>query len=442
MQDIIRLAIREAEAQGADDCEAYIAITNESEVFIENNDLKQAKSQQAAALGVRVLVGGALGFYAVNSLERDKVRNAAAMATKMAKVSPEDRFNSLPAKSKVPAVWGIYDKRAEGFDAGDAARMATEMLGRAKSHDSRVSIDSGGFTAVLMTHWLGNSNGISLRERISAFSWSIMGMAIDGQDVSSFDFQSGGSHSVKGIDVLSCADEFASTVVNSLGARKIESFKGEMLLTPAAAIELVEEVIAHSINSDSVQKKSSQFAGKLGKRVSSPILTIEDDATNPAGLGAASFDREGVAHRRNVAIERGVLKKFLYNTYTAKKDGSRSTGNAGGSANSPPSVSATNFIVSPGRQTLDDLVSEVKQGVMLSRFSGNVNPVNGDFSGVVKGGRAIKDGELGHALKEVMVAGNVFDCLKNLTGLSRERKVIQSSILPYMRFSGVSFTGG
>ena len=442
MQDIIRLAIREAEAQGADDCEAYIAITNESEVFIENNDLKQAKSQQAAALGVRVLVGGALGFYAVNSLERDKVRNAAAMATKIAKVSPEDRFNSLPAKSKVPAVRCIYDKRAEGFDAGDAARMATEMLGRAKSHDSRVSIDSGGFTAVLMTHWLGNSNGISLKERISAFSWSIMGMAIDGQDVSSFDIQSGGSHTVKGIDVLSCADEFASTVVNSLGARKIESFKGEMLLTPAAAIELVEEVIAHSINSDSVQKKSSQFAGKLGKRVSSPILTIEDDATNPAGLGAASFDREGVAHRRNVAIERGVLKKFLYNTYTAKKDGSRSTGNAGGSANSPPSVSATNFIVSPGRQTLDDLVSEVKQGVMLSRFSGNVNPVNGDFSGVVKGGRAIKDGELGHAVKEVMVAGNVFDCLKNLTGLSRERKVIQSSILPYMRFSGVSFTGG
>lgn len=442
MQDIIRLAIRDAEAQGASDCEAYIALTKESEVFIENNDLKQAKSQQAAALGVRVLVDGALGFYAVNSLERDRVRHAATMATKIARVSPKDRLNSLPTKSKVSQVKGIYDKSAEGFEAQDAGRMAAEMLAQAKSHDKRVSVDSGGFTALLMTHWLGNSNGISLKERISAFSWSIMGMAIDGQDVSSFDVQSGGSHSVKGIDVISCAGEFASTIINSLGARRIESFKGEMLLTPAAAIELVEEVVAHSVNSDSVQKKSSQFAGKLGRRVASTALTVEDDATNPEGLGAASFDREGVAHRKNAVIEKGVLKKFLYNTYTAKKDGTRSTGNAGGSANSPPSVSGTNFVISPGRQSIDELASEVKQGMMLSRFSGNVNPVNGDFSGVVKGGRIIKNGELGHAVKEVMVAGNVFDCLKNLTGLSRERKVIYSSILPYMRFCGVSFTGG
>lgn len=442
MEDIIRLAIREAEAQGADDCEAYIAFTKESEVFIENNDLKQVKSQQAASMGVRVLADGALGFYAVNNLDKEKVRHAATMAAKIAKVSPKDRFNSLPKKSKVAPLRGIYDKNAEGFEARDAAKLAVEMLARAKSHDNRVSVDSGNFTAAVMTHWLGNSNGISLKERISAFSWSIMGMAIDGQDVSSFDVQSGSSHSAKKIDVLSAADEFSATIVNSLGARKIGSFRGEMLLTPAAAIELVEDVIAHSVNSDSVQKKSSQFAGKLYKKVASPALTVEDDATNAAGLGAASFDREGVAHRKNTLIEKGVLKKFLYNTYTAKKAGVKSTGNASGSANSPPSISTTNFVVSPGKQTLDDLVSGTKQGVMLSRFSGNVNPVNGDFSGVVKGGRIIKDGELGHAVKEVMVAGNVFDCLKNLTGLSRERKVLHSSILPYMRFSGVSFTGG
>jgi PmbA protein len=105
-------------------------------------------------------------------------------------------------------------------------------------------------------------------------------------------------------------------------------------------------------------------------------------------------------------------------------------------------VAATNFIVAPGKQNFDSLVSEIEQGIMISRFSGNVNPVNGDFSGVVKGGRIIKNGELGHAVKEVMVAGNVFKCIKNLTGLSKERKVIHSSILPYMRFGGVSFTGG
>ena len=444
MQDIIRLAINEAQRQGAGDCEAYISTAKESEVFIENNDLKQAKSQDSAAIGVRVLVNGALGFYAVNSVAPDKVKHAAEMAVKMARVSPRDKFNSLPAagKAKISPVRGIYDKKAEGFEAGDAAKLAAEMLREAKC-DSRVSVDSGNFTAALVRHWLGNSGGIMLSEKLSAFSWSVMGMAIDGDDVSSFDVQSGSSHSVKGVDVLSAAKEFTHTVVNSLGARKLDNnFVGEMLLTPAAAIELVEEAVEHSINSDSVQKKSSHFAGKLGRRVASPLLSIEDDATNPDGLAASSFDREGVAHKKNVVIEKGVLKKFLYNTYTAKKAGVRSTGNASGSPTSPPSVAATNFIVAPGRQNLDSLVSEIKQGVMISRFSGNVNPVNGDFSGVVKGGRLIRNGELGRAVKEVMVAGNVFDCLKNLTGLSRERRVIHSSILPYMRFGGVSFTGG
>lgn len=442
MESILRLALAEAEAHGASDAEAYIASTKESEVFIENNDVKQAKTQKAGALGVRVFLNGALGYYAVNSLEPEKVRSAVYQAVKIAKVSQRDKLNSLPARSRVGRVKGVYDNSSESFEARDAARLAVQMLKTAKSYDRRVSVDSGNFAATTMTHWLANTNGVSLEEKLSVFSWSLMGMAIDGQDVSSFDVQSGGTHRVKGIDVETTALEFARTVAGSLGAKKTESFKGEMLLTPAAAIEMIEEVVAHSINSDAVQKKASQFAGKIGKKVAARMLTIDDDATNVQGLGASSFDREGVPHKKNTVIENGVLKKFLYNTYTAKKAGTRSTGNASGSTSSPPSVSTTNFVVRPGRSSLDGLVSEMKQGMMISRFSGNVNPVNGDFSGVVKGGRLVQGGELGHAVKEVMVAGNVFDCLKNLTGLSKERKVIGASIIPYMRFGGVSFTAG
>jgi PmbA protein len=442
LQDLLRYAIREAEALGASDAEAYAAASSESEVFIENNDIKQAKSQKASSIGIRVLLGGSAGFYSINSLTKDKIKDAVSMAVKIARASPKDRHNALPGRSKARALAGIYDKKAESFEASDAALLAAEMLGAAKSYDRRVSVDSGNFNAGVATHLLANSHGTELKERASVFSWSIMGMAIDGSDISSFDFQLGGSHSVRGIDVRAAATEFAETVVNSLGPRRIKSFKGEMLLTPAATNEMVQEVISHSINSDAVQKKSSHFAGKMGRRVSSDLLTVEDDATNTEGLGASSFDREGVPHRRNVVIEKGVLKRFLYNTYTAKKDEVRSTGNASGSTTSPPSVSTTNFVIRPGRSSLDTLVSEMKNGIIISRFSGNVNPVNGDFSGVVKGGRLVKNGTIEHAVKEVMVAGNVFEALRRLDGVSRERKVIYDSILPYMRFDGISFTAG
>ena len=442
MLDVLRYAIKEAEAQGADDAEAYAAVSAESEVSIENNDLKQAKSQAISSIGIRVLLNGSLGFYSVNRLSKDDLKGAVSMAIKVARVSPKDRYNSLPSRSKVRLLKGIYDRKAESFEASDAAGLAAEMLQAAKSYDSRVSVDSGNLASAVATHALANSNGTELKERISTFSWSIMGMAIEDSDVSSFDFQSGGSHFVKDIDARRASVEFAETVVNSLGPQRITSFRGEMLLTPSAVNELVEEVISYSINSDRVQKKSSQFAGKLGKKVSSELLAVEDDATNTEGLGAASFDREGVPHRRNVVIEKGVLKKFLYNTYTARKDGVRSTGNASGSTSSPPSVSATNFIIQPGRSSLDALVSEMENGIIISRFSGNVNPVNGDFSGVVKGGRLVKNGEIKHAVKEVMMAGNVFDALRHLTGVSREQKAIFDSILPYMRFNNVSFTAG
>ena len=443
--DLLQYAVKQAESLGARDAEAYGAINNESEVFIENNDVKQAKSQRTSSIGIRVVLNGSIGFYSTNNLAKSKIREAAAMAIRVAHASPKDTHNVLPSKSKSKSksLRGIYDRNADSFQTLDAVRRADEMLKSAKSYDSRVSVDSGNFSAEVTTHALANSNGIERREKASIFSWSIMGMAIKDSEISSFDYQVGGSHYIKDIDVCNTATEFAQTVVNSLGTRKIEeSFKGEMLLTPMAANEMIEEVIAHAINSDAVQKKSSHFAGKIGKEVASDLLTVEDDATNVEGLNASSFDREGVFHRRNVVIEKGILKKFLYNTHTARKDGVRSTGNAGGSTSSPPTVSTTNFLVKPMRSSVDTLVSEIDKGIIISRFSGNVNPVNGDFSGVVKGGRLVMNGTIRHAVREVMVAGNVFEALRRLNGISSERKTIYGSILPFMRFDGISFTTG
>lgn len=443
--DLLQYAVKQAETLGASDAEAYGAINNESEVFIENNDVKQAKSQRTSSIGLRVVLNGSIGFYSTNDLAKSRIRDAAAMAIKVAHASPKDRHNVLPgrSKSKSKSLRGLYDRNADSFQTLDAARMAAEMLKSAKSYDSRVSVDSGNFSAQVATHALANSNGIELKEKASVFSWSIMGMAIEDTEISSFDYQVGGSHYIKDIDVCNTATEFAQIVVKSLGTRKIEeSFKGEMLLTPMAANEMIEEVVAHAINSDAVQKKSSHFAGKIGKQVASDLLTVEDDATNVEGLNASCFDREGVFHRRNVVIEKGILKKFLYNTHTASKDGVRSTGNAGGSTSSPPTVSTTNFLVKPMRSSVDKLVSEIDKGIIISRFSGNVNPVNGDFSGVVKGGRLVMNGTIKHAVKEVMVAGNIFEALRRLNGISRERKAIYGSILPYMRFDGISFTTG
>ena len=442
MEDICSFVLKEAEKRGADYCEAYGVSNKESEVFIENNDVKQSKSHKTDGLGIRVFVNGSLGFSSTNILEKEHIRNAVTQAIKLARVSPSDKFNSMPYSRTVKLLNGIYDRKSESFIASDAVKMAVDMLDAAKSYDKRVSVDSGNFTSSVMTHALLNSNGIRTKETISAFSWSIMGMAIDGDEVSNFDFQFGGTHNVKDIDVYSTSREFSKSVIDSLGSKKIESFKGEMLLTPSAVTELIQDVLAYSINSQTIQKEASKFEGQLGKSVSSDLLTVIDDATDINGLGASSFDREGVPHQCNIIIEKGILKKFLYNTYTANKGDTKSTGNAGGSPKTPPMVSTTNVIIKAGKTRADNLISEMDKGIIINRFSGNVNPVNGDFSGVVKGGQYIEKGNIEYAVKELMVAGNVFDALNDLTGISKEQKVLSDSILPYMRFNNVSFTAG
>ena len=442
MEDICNFVLREAEKNGAHYCEAYGVSNKESEVFIENNDLKQSKSHRTGGLGIRVFINGSLGFSSTNILEREHISNAVTQAIKLARVSPSDKYNSMPFSRTVKLLNGIYDRNSESFNAPDTVKMAVDMLDAAKSYDNRISVDSGNFTSSVMTHALLNSNGVRTKETISAFSWSIMGMAIDGSEVSNFDFQFGGTHNVKDIDVRTTSREFGKSVVNSLGSKKIESFKGEMLLTPSAVTELILDVIAYSINSQTVQKEASKFKGQLGKRISSDLLTLIDDATNVNGLGASSFDREGMPHKCNLIIEKGILKKFLYNTYTANKDHTESTSNAGGSPKSPPIVSTTNVIIKAGKSRAENLISEMDKGIIINRFSGNVNPVNGDFSGVVKGGQYIKKGNIEYAVKEVMVAGNVFDALNDLNGISKEQKILSDSILPYMRFENVSFTAG
>src|SRR5215208_7046754 len=439
MEDICSFVLKEAEKRGADYCEAYGASNKESEVFIENNDLKQSKSHKTDGLGIRVFVNGSLGFSSTNILEKEHIGDAVTKAIKLARVSPSDKFNSMPYSRTVKLLNGIYDKKSESFTASDTVKLAADMLDAAKSYDKRVSVDSGNFTSSVMTHALLNSNGIRTKETISAFSWSIMGMAIEGNEVSNFDFQFGGTHNVKDIDVYSTSREFSKSVIDSLGSKKIESFKGEMLLTPSAVTELIQDVLAYSINSQTVQKEASKFKGQLGKTVSSDLLTLIDDATNVNGLGASSFDREGMPHKCNLIIEKGILKKFLYNTYTANKDHTESTSNAGGSPKSPPIVSTTNVIIKAGKSRAENLISEMDKGIIINRFSGNVN---GDFSGVVKGGQYIKKGNIEYAVKEVMVAGNVFDALNDLNGISKEQKILSDSILPYMRFENVSFTAG
>ena len=444
MRDLLsvcNLAVEMGAQLGADEVEAFAVSSVSRTVALERNDVKIGKSQTLSGIGIRVFVNGGLGFASVNDLSKDEVGEAAKRAVSLAKQAPSDPYNQLPERKELKRVDGLYDPSSEEFETADALELATRMLRAAKDYDTRVTVDSGMFIADVGEAAVANSNGVEASEKSSSYICYILGMAIDGGDVSNFDFQFDGSHFLRDLDVEAVAEKLAERVIRSLGAKKTESFKGVAILSPIAVYDLIIPVVISAVNSNNVQKGTSRWERKLDELVASEIVTIIDDGTKERQLGSSMFDREGMPHRPVKIVERGLLRSYLYNTYTAGKEGKDSTGHASGDIGGPPGIGTTNIEVLPGSKPHEDLISEVDRGIYVTRLSAFPDPVTGDFSGLVKGGFLIEKGDLVHPVSETMLAGNVFDLLLQTTNVSKDRERIMCTLLPHFEADGLSITG-
>ncbi len=142
-------------------------------------------------------------------------------------------------------------------------------------------------------------------------------------------------------------------------------------------------------------------------------------------------------------VSEGTLNHYLYNCYAARKDGIASNGRASGSDHTVPGISTTNFVVASGKRSVHDMIAGCsKGGLLVNRFSGNVDSVSGDFSGVVKGGHYIEAGKTVCPVKEVMISGgNIYELLKQVVDVSREYVDVGGSRMPYIQIEGCSITG-
>ncbi|MFH1501540.1 MAG: TldD/PmbA family protein [Candidatus Eisenbacteria bacterium] len=435
-------AVQAALDAGADEAEAFAVRGDRVDVQLSKNDIQIAKSIKSDGLGLRVFRGGGAGFAFANTFEEDAVRESVERALGIAGAAPPDEHNGLPDPTPLTQRDGILDPAASSFGVGEAVERALDMLRAARGSDPRVTVDAGELSGRRGEKAVVSSRGVRASEEGSAFYCLILGMARDGDRVSSFDFQFDSSRSAAGIDPVAVARRFADNVVGTLGAVKGESFEGPVILAPKAATDIVSYPVAVAVKASSVQKEISKFAGKLGRRVGSELLTVVDDSSLGDGLATTSFDREGLSPQVLPILERGVLRNYLYDGYTARKEGRLSTGHAGGGASDVPSVACTNVVWSPGGTSLDDMVAGVDRGVLVSRFSGNVDPVSGDFSGSVKGGHMIRAGRLAEPLCGTMIAGNTFELLDGVSAVSVERERLFDETMPYLRLDRVSVSSG
>jgi PmbA protein len=210
---------------------------------------------------------------------------------------------------------------------------------------------------------------------------------------------------------------------------------------------LLSYTLVNAVKADYVQREQSALKGKIGEKVASENVSIYDDGILEGGFRTWGFDDEGVDRRKTVVIEKGVLKNFLYDNYTAGKDEVESTGNAYRGGNAPyvetPSIEATNFQFTPGNKSTDELISEIDSGLIVYFLQGahSSNPVSGEFSVVAVPSWKIEKGEIKNAVKGAMLSGTVFDVLRNVSALANNQRQVGALVAPWISVENVKVIG-
>ena len=213
-----------------------------------------------------------------------------------------------------------------------------------------------------------------------------------------------------------------------LGAQSIQSQNIPVILDPKISINFLS-VISSMFNADAVQKNKSKLIGKLNNKIASDKVTIIDDSTIDMQLGSFHFDGEGTISQKNILIEKGLLKNYLYNDYTARKDKTRSTGNANrASFKTIPDIFPTNFYLLPGEKTPEKLISSLNKGIYLTRVIGlhTTDPITGDFS-LGAQGIMIENGKKTIPVRKFAIAGNLLDILNNIEDTANDLRFMPSS---------------
>lgn len=441
--DVCEAVIKRAVKKGASQAECWADHGRAIEVSLEQNELKGASVNDQEAFGIRVFVGDRTGFAYVNRRDGAALDEAIDDALSIARASAGDPANDLVDPRPLRPIGGLHDPRIAALGIDDVVALGRRLLESAR-RDKRVSIDSGSVTASFGGDAIATTRGIRAADDGTALTWGLFGMAIHKDEVGSFDHVTGVTRRVDGVDdaVAKSGREFAGRVVDLLGAKKGRSFSGPALFSPDAFTEIFIDTLLGAVDGDAVLKGKSRLKNKLGERIASPGLVVVEDGSLAGGFSSARYDREGLPHRRTVLVGDGILHSFLYDGKTAKRANTQSTGHALGSARSLPAIGTTNLRVSPGDRSDEQLLRDLKNGLLIGRFSGNVDEVSGDFSGVAKGSFLVKNGVKSAPVQETLISGNVFELLTRILARGSKLHSNVATECPYVLVDGVTVTAG
>jgi PmbA protein len=434
--------LREARARGADAADVIVAEGSEFSVKVRKGEVETLTEAGSKALGIRVFVGRRTASSHTSDFSWPTLRRIVLETVGMARATGEDPAAGLPDEVTAPddVDLGLHDPSA-------FALPTEERIERARRAEA-VALETPGIVNSQGASWgsgegsvvLGNTLGFLGGYRTSSVSLSVVPQAErDGQMERDYWYTTG-----RGLAELEAPEEVGRTAaertLRRLGAKRVPTTEAPVVFDPETAAELLGTLFS-AMSGYAVFRNATFLKDCLGQQVASPLLTVVDDGRRPRGLGSRPFDGEGLPTRRNVPLERGVLRHFVCDSYSARKIGARPTGSARRGVAGGPTVGAGNLSFAPGETTPEEILAGVARGLYVTDLIGfGINLVTGDYSqGAV--GHWIEDGRLVHPVHEVTIAGNLRAMLKDVDAVGNDLVFRGSSAAPTLRIRKMIVSG-
>ncbi len=466
---------------GATDAEVVLYEGDDFSAHLRLGQVETLKQSGSRAIGLRVYIAsGSDGKEAQRTastsssdLSPDSLARLVSGAVQLARITTPDPFAGLPE----PGEFGQHDSSAQHLYFDDVVQQdpavrietARAVEAAAMAYDTRIQNSAGGdYDAATFHKVLVNSRGFlgQYRRTYCGFSAQPIAQEADGKMQRNYWYSS--SRTTRLLeDPVIIGQEAARRALRRLGARRVPTQQAPVVFSPEIARSIIGNLF-DAANADAVYRHATFLAGKLGEQIAGPNITVIDDGTlvfnhnlpvapfmssrqdahewdektiKVGGFGTAPFDGEGLPTRRTVLIENGVLKNYVANTYTARKLGIRSTGNASRSLASNPGIGAGNFFLQPGTRTPEEIIGDVRRGLYVTETMGfGVNLVTGDYSQGAAG-LWIENGELAYPVEEITIAGNLKDMYRNITAIGNDATFRTATSAPTLRIDGMTIAG-
>ena len=406
--------------------------------------LESVKSVETTGRALRVIHEGRLGFSTTTDLADDKVlvQNALQSAQFGGPASFE-----FPERQPAPSV-ACYDPEVEGMDAATLIALGEEIVEKLSAHDPEVQVNVSVSSDVEQVTLL-NTSGLAVEQRQTFYSLGVRLIRTRGDDITILG-ESASSHAADKVDALSMVDRLIERLRWAETTVSVESGAMPIVFSSMATLCLLLP-LSQGLNGRFVYEEASPLGERLGQQVLDPRFSFVDDGRLDFAIFSAPYDDEGTPTARKALIEDGVVRQFLYDLKTAAQAGVRPTGNgfkvqAFGDRgfHLPPVITPATRMVLPGDRNLEEILRDLDEAILVEQVIGlgQGNVLSGEFSNNVSTGFLVRNGEVAGRVKNTMIAGNVYELLKDqLIGLSdRAEWVFGILNTPAIAIDGVGVT--